>query len=71
MISYAIRRHKTPTVFEYSGVDNRWHTDRSMRKKFDNREEAERQAKAYKNVGVHARVVPYGSDQDDVDDGGE
>lgn len=61
--AYAIRRHKTPTEFEYLLESNRWGS-RSERKKFDNREEAERRAKAYHNVGVHARIVPYGENDE-------
>lgn len=61
--AYAIRRHKTPTEFEYLLESNRWGS-RSERKKFDNREEAERRTKAYCNVGVHARIVPYGENDE-------
>lgn len=57
--SWAIRRHKTPTEFEYLCDDNVWR-GRERRKEFKDMEEAHKRCKAYTNVGVHARVVPYG-----------
>lgn len=61
--AYAIRRYKNPKEFEYLQDNNRW-GERGTRRKFFDREAAEKQAKAYKNVGVHARVVPYGGNDD-------
>jgi hypothetical protein len=58
--SYAIRRYKNPTTFEYLLNDNRWGS-REDRKKFSSKAEAESRARAYTIVGVHAKVVPYGT----------
>lgn len=56
---YAIRRHKNPKEFEYLADDNIW-KERKYRKRFDSREAAEKRVRAFNNVGVHARLVPYG-----------
>ena len=59
---YAIRRYKNPKEFEYLADDNIW-KERKYRKRFDNRETAEKRVKAYNSVGVHARLVPYGENE--------
>lgn len=62
--AYAIRRYKNPDEFEYLGSNGIWGR-REERRKFDSREAAVKQARAYTNVGVHAKVVPYGKDNED------
>jgi hypothetical protein len=61
--AYAIRRYKNPKEFEYLQDNNRW-GERETRRRFFDRETAEKQAKAYNKVGVHARVVPYGNKEE-------
>lgn len=59
---WAIRRRKNPDEFEYLNNENMWGR-REDRRRFNNREEVEKRVKAYTCVGVHARVVPYGSEK--------
>ena len=60
---WAIRRHKNPIEFEYLQLHGRW-GERINRREFTDMEEAYKEQKKYKSMGIHARVVPYGSNDD-------
>lgn len=57
--SWAIRRHKGSSEFEYFGSDNIW-GEREKRREFKILREALDKCKAFVLVGVRAKVVPYG-----------